>query len=208
MNLFNDDSKIIQSLQTFGGLIILNICYILCCIPVITAGAATIALYTVTLNEADSRSGSASALFFKVFRSEFQKSIKLWLLLLFMGAVIVYNFIFLYANPQIQSGLFRGILISVTVIYAMIMTYIFPISARYENSLLAALRNSLALAAGNLPMTVLMVLINSIPLLILLFSIRVFILISVFLVFFYFSVAARINSAILVRIFRKLDKET
>ena len=46
MNIFNYESKFSQILMFVADLIILNVCFILCCLPVFTIGAAQAALYS------------------------------------------------------------------------------------------------------------------------------------------------------------------
>lgn len=206
MNLFNPDSRIIQALQSFGSYMLLNLCFLLCCLPVFTAGVSAIALFDVTLREADSRSGSMTSRFFSSFAANFKKAAGLWLLLLLMACIIGYNYIFLYANPGLSSGFIRGILIALTVIYLMILTYAIPLAARYENTVFNTLRNALALAIGNLPRTVVMMLINALPLLILYFNLKFFVAISVVFVMIYFAGAAYVDSRILIKIFHRMDE--
>lgn len=207
MNLFDPDSKIIQFFQTLGGLIILNLCYVVCCIPVVTIGAAWTAMYTVTLQEADDRSGSILSRYFHAFCANFGKATGLWLLLLLLGGTLGYNYLFLTANPSLDIGVFRGLLIALSIVYTMICTFAFPLLSRFENTVMGTLRNSLALAIGHLPKTVLMALINLLPALILLLSESLFWRLSIFLVMIYFAVAAQINSLILIKIFRRFTEK-
>ena len=206
MNLFDPDSKIIQFFQFLGDLVILNFCFVLCCIPVVTIGAACTAMYTVTLQEAEDRSGPTVGRFFKYFRANFGKATCLWLLLLFLGGILGYNYLFLTANPSMDAAVFRGLLIALSIVYTMIITYAFPLLSRFENTLMGTLRNSLALAIGHLPKTVLMALLNLLPVLILLLSEALFIRLSILLAMIYFAAAAQINSLILAKIFRNLSE--
>lgn len=206
MNLFDPDSKIIQFFQSLGGLVVLNLCFVLCCIPVVTVGAACTAMYTVTLQEAEDRSGSILSRFFKAFRANFGKATGLWLVLLLLGGILGYNYLFLTANPGMDAGVFRGLLIALSIVYLMIVTYAFPLLSRFENTVMGTLRNSLALAIGHLPKTVVMALINLLPVLILFLSESLFIRLSIFLVMIYFAVAAQLNSLILVKIFRSFQE--
>jgi len=43
------DSPLMNGLGTIADIFLLNIMYVICCIPVVTIGAATSALYTVTM---------------------------------------------------------------------------------------------------------------------------------------------------------------
>lgn len=206
MNLFDPDSKIIQFFQFLGDLIILNFCFVLCCIPVVTIGAACTAMYTVTLQEAEDKSGSTIGRFFRYFRANFGKATGLWLLLLFLGGILGYNYLFLTANPSMDAAVFRGLLIALTIIYTMIVTYAFPLLSRFENTVMGTLRNSLALGIGNLPKTIVMVLLNLLPVLILLLSEVLFLRLSILMVMIYFAVAAQLNSFMLSKIFRKITQ--
>lgn len=206
MNLFDPDSKIIQFFQFLGDLIILNFCFILCSLPVVTFGAAYTAMYTITLQEAEDRSGSIIGRFFKYFRANFSKATALWLLLLFLGGILGYNYLFLTANPEMSTGIFRGLLIALSIFYVMIFTYAFPLLSRFENTLMGTLRNALALGIGNLPKTIVMVLLNLLPVLILLLSEVLFLRLSILMVMIYFAVAAQLNSFMISKIFRKITQ--
>lgn len=207
MNLFDPDSKIIQFFQTLGGLIVLNLCFVVCCIPIVTVGAACTAMYTVTLQEADDRSGSILSRFFRAFGANFGRATGLWLLLLLLGGTLGYNYLFLTANPTLDEGVFRGLLIALSIIYTMICTYAFPLLSRFDNTVMGTLRNSLALAIGHLPKTVLMAFLNLLPALILVLSESLFLRLSIFLVMIYFAAAAQLNSLILIKIFRRFTEE-
>lgn len=208
MNIFDPDSKFIQFFQFLGDLIILNLCFLICCLPVITIGAACTAMYTITLQEAEGTSGSIVGRFFRVFRADFGKSTCLWFVLLLLGSVLGYNYLFLAANPTLDAAVFRGLLIVLTVIYGMITAYAFPLQVRFKNTLMRTLRNALALAVGNLPQTVLILLLNFLPFLVLLLSEELFIRVLIFLVLIYFAGSAQINSLMLAKIFRRFQEET
>ncbi len=70
--LFNYENKFMQALMTFGDMIILNLLFLLCCIPVVTVGAAQAGLYTglrvITNPEDDS---SVTAAFFRGLKAGF-----------------------------------------------------------------------------------------------------------------------------------------
>lgn len=186
---------------------LLNLYFLLCCIPIVTIGPACTALYTVTLQEAEDISGSFTQRFFQAFRSNLSKALPLGLVLLLMGAVLGYNYLFLTANPTLDAPVFRGLLVALSLIYSMVVAFAFPLQAKFENTLLQTLRNALALAISNLPKTILMVVLNLLPLLVLLLSEALFLRLSIFLVLIYFAVAAQLNSLMLAGIFRPFTRE-
>ena len=47
MKLFSPDSKFMRAMSRLGDLLLLNLVFLLCCLPLVTVGAAQTALYTV-----------------------------------------------------------------------------------------------------------------------------------------------------------------
>lgn len=73
MNIFSYESKISQLLMFIADLALLNICFILCCIPLFTIGAAQAALYTGIRTLVDKESDeNPLRMFFKSFITGFK----------------------------------------------------------------------------------------------------------------------------------------
>ena len=89
MNIFSYESKIAQILMFIADLALLNICFILCCLPIFTIGAAQAALYTGIRTLVDWETDeSPLGKFFKAFVTGF-KDITLGWGLGFLGVVIL-----------------------------------------------------------------------------------------------------------------------
>ena len=73
MKLFDHDGPLMRALTYLGNLILLNLVYLLCCLPVVSAGAASAALYTVTLGNLRGEDGGTVRRFFRAFRANFKK---------------------------------------------------------------------------------------------------------------------------------------
>lgn len=70
MNSFT--SKLLQIANKAGALSLLNILYIICCLPLVTIGAACTALYTCIFLMPDSKDGHLVRTFFFKFQSALQ----------------------------------------------------------------------------------------------------------------------------------------
>ena len=94
-NIFSYDSKLMQMLDTLGNTIILTFLFVLCCVPVVTIGAAFTALFSAC--RAQTRGKACFRAYFSAFKANFLKATGLWLLLgsliyLCIGAAIrLYN---------------------------------------------------------------------------------------------------------------------
>ena len=78
--IFDMDSPVMRVLNRVGDLLILNVLMIVCCIPVITAGAAFTAMHYVLLKIVRGEEGYLIRGFFKSFRSNFRQATLIWLL--------------------------------------------------------------------------------------------------------------------------------
>ena len=67
---FSLDSKFMQAMSRVADLIILNVIYLVTCLPVITIGAAGTAMYTVCFRLGTDREGSLVKGYFRAFRDE------------------------------------------------------------------------------------------------------------------------------------------
>lgn len=89
MNFFNYESRPMQILMLLGDLIIMNLLYLLCSLPIFTIGAAQAGLYTgiKTLLDPDDDT-YCSAAFFRGFKSGFSKITIAWNLLLVLEVIL------------------------------------------------------------------------------------------------------------------------
>lgn len=83
-NVFGPDSPAMVFLRRLMSLVQLNLCWALCCVPLVSIGASTVSLYgTVAALEKDWQKGEESvevfSCFFRLFRREFRQSTLLML---------------------------------------------------------------------------------------------------------------------------------
>ena len=75
-------NPIIKALERFGDLFILNLTFILSCIPVITIGASVTALFTMTNKMVRNEDGTMWKGFWKAFGQNFKVGTKVWAVIL------------------------------------------------------------------------------------------------------------------------------
>lgn len=200
--LFAADGKVTQILGNMADLVILNILWIVCSIPVITAGASTTAFYSVMLKLVRNEESYVCRSFFKAFRENFRQSTAVFLILAAAAAVLGCDFLFCMRRGMGQ--LF--ILFSVIAIFIyMGSCYLFPVMAFFENSTKKVFRNSFLMAIAHFPFTVLISLVSLIPWAILFFG--QFIPAVFFDLIAGFSLAGLVNSFLLRRIFSRYIPE-
>ena len=81
------DNVVVRALSKLGDMICLNVMWLVCCIPVVTIGASTTALYTVMLKLVKNEEGYVFRGFLKAFKTNFKQSTIIWLIVLALGIV-------------------------------------------------------------------------------------------------------------------------
>ena len=103
MSIFDPDSKFMTFIRLTGDLIILNVLYVICCLPLFTIGAAQAGLYTGLrdLFDRDGDNGTAKS-FFKGFKNGFWKITAIWSVILLCMALLGYSVYFLYETMKLN----------------------------------------------------------------------------------------------------------
>jgi uncharacterized membrane protein YesL len=111
----------------------LNILWLLCCIPVITIGAATTAFYYTTVKVIRGERGHLFREFWHSFKLNFVPATILWLLFAVLLVIIGIN---LNIAPDIDDGYFGLFLIclytGIAVLLLAVMLYAFSSLSRFE----------------------------------------------------------------------------
>lgn len=136
------DSPVIAAGTRITNLIILNFYWLLGCLPVVTAGASTIAAFTVTLKMAEDREGSSmTAQFWSAFVKNLKHGVPLTLILLAGCGSVWLDIKMIEADFGDSIGLLiAGV--AVLVLLLIHFLYVFALEARYENRLMAGLANA------------------------------------------------------------------
>lgn len=147
--IFSYESKISQLLIKLSYSCWLNILWCICSIPVFTMGAATTALYDVSLKIIRGEETSLTRQFFKSFRSNFKQATVIWLILLAVGGLMAGDGYILWHLRASTTGpvaimwtLLLAILIVAAIAYVIVLLYVFPLVASVSNTNRAMLKNS------------------------------------------------------------------
>lgn len=196
-----------QACYRITDLIIINVIHAICCLPIITIGAAMSALYTVTIKMAkDEETTPISKEYFRAFKNNFKQSTLLWAVMLIFGMVIYMDFrISTVLESSTAYSLLVGFLVAVSIIYMCVCTYLFPLIAWFENSNMQMLKNAFRLSASYLQYTIPIVIINLTPLLSVFVPGGYLKWILALYFFIWFSGAAYLNGKIFRVIFDKIS---
>ena len=133
MNIIKPDSPVMDFLRTVTDLIVLNLLFVICSIPVFTFGAAYSAKYYVAMKKVRGEDSGTVVPFFKAFIRNFKQSTIVWIIMMIVIAVIGLDWQWIIYNGWGNTPLPYKIGIIVFSLLAFLMTVvIFPTIARYE----------------------------------------------------------------------------
>lgn len=140
-------------------LMLLNLLFLLGCLPVITVGASLTGMYNALFRFANDE-GSIAKDYWRGFRSDFGKSTAGWLLLFLIAAAAVENGWFLSATENLDTWI--AILFAVVLFWVFAVgSCLFPLMAKFSNTFWQNFKNALLLSVTHLPKTILMILMNN-----------------------------------------------
>lgn len=157
-DLLNPEGKVMQFFTKIAYSAYLNVLWFICCLPIVTAGASTTALFYVTLKVAKNEEGNVTKAFFRSFKQNFRKATIIWLILLVVGlALALDGYVFYHMRfENVFWTIGTAIFFVALGAYAIILMYIFPLLARFENTVKAMFLNSIILGMRFLLCTVVM----------------------------------------------------
>ena len=185
-----------------GRLIALNLLWIVCSLPVITAGASTTALYYCTLKLHKDGDIRVFHDFFKSFKQNFKQATVINLIMLAVAAILYMDLRIVGNIDGTMSQVLYIVFFAFGILYMMVFLYIYPVLAKFYNSIKNTFRNAFLMAIRHLPYTVLMAVITLLPAgVFFIKSFRIQSMAIMLLCLFGFALEAFINGHFLVKIF-------
>lgn len=200
--MFAPEGTAASWLTKFTNLVILNVLWILCCLPVITAGAATTALYSVTLKIVRNSEGYIIRNYFKAFKENFKQATVIWTGVLLFVIVTAAEGIY-YAHCPEYGKWILCIPVLMNIFIALTVLYVFPVLAFFDDPVKQIIKNSCFMAVENLPYTLLILGITVLPGVFLWFFSGFMKIASFVLVVIGFSFCAWMKSKCFIHIFKK-----
>jgi uncharacterized membrane protein YesL len=145
-SFFGSDGQLLGILEKLGQLIIANILWLLCCIPVVTVIPATTSFYYTVIKSVRRERGYAAQEFFRSMKRTLRKGVAFSVLLLLWGAALWYGRAFAIAN---DTESFNVLLFAYDVLIAVsacTVTCLIPVFSRFEMRMTALVKLSFVMA--------------------------------------------------------------
>ena len=162
--LFNMDNKFFVFMGRVADLIILNLLCILCCLPIVTAGASVTAMFYVTLKMARNEESYIVRSFFKSFKENFKQAAIINIIMLLAGILLYIDMTISRSMEGALGSVLTIIFMIILLLYAMLFIYIYPVLAKFYNTVKNTFTNAFLMSIRHLPYTILMIVVSLVPL--------------------------------------------
>lgn len=194
-------NNVLDIINTLCNYIILNIVFIITCLPVFTIGASITALYSVTLREARGEYGYLVRPYIAEFKNNFKQGTETFLILFTLGILFSFNFFFWKAVGSPLGSAIMTIMLILMFVLICVATYAFPLLARFNDNTKQTLKNSIGLCFLKTKATGALLTIKAFIFFLAYFSSPFRLL----LVLFGFAFSAYIQSYILTKVFKPYE---
>ena len=178
-SFFDPNGAFARGMERVWSLIVLNVLWLVCSLPVVTMGASCAALYQVLGKLIAGEDGHVARQFFRAWGENWKKATPVWLILLAVFAL---------------------------QLAAMVMTFAFPLMARYENTWRNHLKNAMLVAVGHLPRMLLIWAVWAVPVGVSVFIPEVGFYLSIVWVLIGYSSLSYVTALLLRPVFRNLEE--
>lgn len=143
-------SKLMRGMDIFGSLFALNIVFVISCIPIITIGAAFTALYAMMFKIQRKDDYTVVREYFMEFRSNFKRGTISWLIIVLVCVALWGQYTYVCNFEGGLVSFYSIALVVEGVIFVLILPFVFPLLAYFDNTVGNTFKNAFFLAISNL----------------------------------------------------------
>lgn len=217
-SFFSKESPATRFLTGLCNLILLNLCFIISSIPIITIGASMSAMYNVLFAYYNHDEVLVFHDYFVAFGKAFKRATIVWvpvfaLLSFFMFEIYILFFeidsnTFIIQIPDMVMKLSQIPVWFMIFALLIVVIYYFPIVALFDDGIKLSLKNSLLLGLSSFPTTLLIIILQLVLIFIATTNGSVLIIVGSLLFFCGFSLDAFVCTYFLKRVIYKEDEKT
>jgi uncharacterized membrane protein YesL len=151
MNLL--DNRVYRWLEVATDFFLLNLMWLVACLPVVTIFPSTAAMFGVVRDWSRKKEGGLVRAFASRFRENFAQSFLVGVLWALFGTALVLDFFVAGRLSFVPEVVMKSLLVLATVLFVSASVFLFPVMVHYEMGWKTLLKNSLLFSIGRLPTT-------------------------------------------------------
>jgi uncharacterized membrane protein YesL len=148
------DTRVYRWLETATDFFLLNLMWLVACLPVVTIFPSTAAIFGVVRDWVRKKEGSLTRTFVARFRENFGQSLLIGVIWTVFGVALVLDFLVANQLSYWPGVVLKSVLVLASSVYAFGSVFLFPVMVHYDTDWKTVIKNSLLLSIGRLPTTV------------------------------------------------------
>ena len=159
--IFNINNPFWTFMGKLVDVVVLHFIWLVCCLPIVTIGPSTIALYYALLKDTRDEGAHYVKDFFKSFKQNMKQGIVLGLIMLIFGALLTFSiqFYLRLESTSLAITVVKALAILVALLYLMLLQYVFALLARFDNTVKRTIQNAFVFSIRYIGWTILMIII-------------------------------------------------
>lgn len=197
-NLFNPDNAFFSFMGKAFDMLILNVVWVILCIPIVTIVPATTAMYYSVVKVIRKERSYALKEFWRSFKMNIKQGS---VLSIFLAVAVYIMFIdFQYAWQLVQQqessgSMMFGVFFVIALIITGIVLYLVPVLSRFEMKLFGLIKTAFFMSTRHLPTTILLI--------VLWLGMALLIYLTTIGIFFFPVIGILLSSFLIERVFKK-----
>lgn len=152
---FGENNPVWKAVNRYADMVVLGLLFVVTCIPVFTIGAALCAFYYTAMDSLRKEDGYIFKRYFASFGKNFKKGTLIWLIMLVLGGLCGMNVYCWVMNSDMKIAVVMlAISAIMTIAWVMTLLFVFPLQARFENTIGGTIQNAFLLAISHLPFVI------------------------------------------------------
>jgi uncharacterized membrane protein YesL len=148
------DTRVYRWLEVATDFFLLNLMWLVACLPVVTIFPSTAAMFGVVRDWVRKKEGSLARTFVARFRENFGQSLLIGVVWTVFGVALVLDFLVANQLSYWPGVVMKSVLVLASSVYAFGSVFLFPVMVHYDTDWKTVIKNSLLLSIGRLPTTV------------------------------------------------------
>ncbi|MFZ2802708.1 MAG: DUF624 domain-containing protein [Lactococcus chungangensis] len=206
-NLFSYDGLIYKVGTKVFQLMVLNLLYLITCLPLVTIGAANTALTAVTIKMIEGKTGHVALDYLRAFKTNFKLATYYHLIFTMINLLVLLNYLFagIVAIP-IRSLVYLALGLA-GLISLVGMTFIFPYIARFDDNGITTAKNAYLLVLRHGKISLLILIVTLLPIVLAMLT-PVMMVFAIYLsTFIGFALIAYLKSFLLLSIYQQYQSK-
>jgi uncharacterized membrane protein YesL len=147
------DTRVYRWLETATDFFLLNLMWLVACLPVVTIFPSTAAMFGVVRDWVRGKEGSLTRTFVTRFRENLGQSLLVGAIWTVFGVALFLDFLVANQLSYWAEIVLKSLLVLISAVYAFGSVYLFPVMVHYDTDWKTVIKNSLLISIGSLPTT-------------------------------------------------------